>query len=371
MADDNPQSRYGLGNVRGFFVEFYLRERAFLVVLASLFLLAGVLYPYPGPARWLGFLIAGYAAIGNDSIQTIGTFISSNEKQRWWVLWCFIGGIFVLTVAYSWVYYGGDVSYGRLTHKGFNETPSSFEFLQVAAPIFLLMLTRLKMPVSTTFLLLSSFATEVKGIGSVLEKSLWGYVYAFVVAGVVWGVLSKILDRVFEGEPHPAWRPVQWVASGLLWSVWIMQDAANIAVYLPRSLSGLEFAAFAGSIFLGLGLLFYFRGEAVQEMVDEKSGVVDVRSATVIDLVYAAIMIYFKEMSDVPMSTTWVFIGLLGGRELAMAMHGTAVRNAKDALRLLGKDVLFAAIGLVVSLILAAAVNPLVREQILLFVGLQ
>ena len=40
------------------------------------------------------FLFAAYAAIANDSIQTIGTFIASNQDKKWWVLWIFIGGIF-------------------------------------------------------------------------------------------------------------------------------------------------------------------------------------------------------------------------------------------------------------------------------------
>ena len=93
----------------------------------------------PGIARWIGFLVAGYATVANDSIQTIGTFIASNRQKPvvivviyWWH--------FVATMTYSWVTYG-DVSYGRLASKGFSETPMSFSFLQVAAPIFLLILT--------------------------------------------------------------------------------------------------------------------------------------------------------------------------------------------------------------------------------------
>ena len=35
--------------------------------------------------------------------------------------------------------------------------------------------------------------------------------------------------------------------------------------------------------------------------------------------VYAFILYYFKELNDLPMSTTWVFVGLLSGRELAIS----------------------------------------------------
>ena len=93
---------------------------------------------------WVGFGIAAYSAVANDSIQTLGTFIASNKHRPWWVLWLFMGGIFLATAAYSWVNYGGDVSYGRLASKGFETAPTEFQWLQVAAPLFLLILTRLR-----------------------------------------------------------------------------------------------------------------------------------------------------------------------------------------------------------------------------------
>lgn len=347
------------------FVELAQRERGFLVFVGLAFLVTGATYDTPGIARWVGFLLAGYAAVANDSIQTLGTFLASNKGQRWWVLWLFIGGIFLATMGYSWVEYSGDVSYERLASKGFAEAPTEFSYLQVAAPVFLIILTRLKMPVSTTFLLLSSFASEAAGVGAVLTKSLSGYVLAFGIAIAVWLTLSKAFDRWFVGTPHPIWRPLQWLSTGVLWSVWLMQDAANIAVYLPRQLSAVEFLAFAGVIFVGLGVLFRMGGERIQEIVDEKSGVFDVRAATVIGFVYAIILFYFKLHSKVPMSTTWVFLGLLGGRELAMSLRGSTGQGWRGALKMMGRDVALATAGLVVSLVIAILVNDVVREAVL------
>lgn len=357
---DAPQRApyFGLANLRDSFVELVRREQNFIMMIAVGFLVVGGTYQNPGLGRWVGFIFAGYAAVANDSIQTIGTFIASNKKQKWWLLWLFIGGIFLVTVGYSFWANDGDVTYGRLASKGFSETPLEFSFLQVAAPLYLLILTRLRMPVSTTFLLLTSFSTSSGAVVGVLTKSLSGYVLAFGVAIAVWLLLSRSFDRWFQGEAHPAWRTAQWITSGALWSVWIMQDAANIAVYLPRQMNGLEFAGFAGFIFLGLGLLFRSGGERIQEIVDEKSSVVDVRPATIIDLVYAVILYYFKIVSDIPMSTTWVFLGLLGGRELAMALRGTSGRVPMMAFRLMARDGLAAGIGLAVSLLVAYFVNP-------------
>ncbi len=352
------------------FLELFRKERAFLVLVAVMFFVSGATYEMPAIARWVGFLIAGYAAVANDSIQTLGTFIASNKGQKWWVLWLFVGGIFLATVGYSWVVFDGDVSYQRLASKGFETAPTEFSFLTVAAPIFLIILTRLKMPVSTTLLLLSSFATKGSGVGSVLSKSFMGYGLAFGIAIVVWLSLTKLFDRWFQGEAGPIWRVLQWCSTGVLWSVWIQQDAANIAVYLPRQLDLVEFGAFAGVMFVGLGILFWQGGERIQEIVDEKSDVFDVRAATVIGFIYALILFYFKIHSKVPMSTTWVFLGLLGGRELAMALRRSGGPTWQGALRMMGRDAALAGTGLGVSLVLASLVNPVVRDALLASVGL-
>lgn len=355
----------GLSATYSRFVDLAMQERTFLLLLAAGFFLVGVTYQHPIAGAWVGFLFASYSAVANDSIQTLGTFIASNRDRQWWLLWLFIGGVFLVTVGYSWVVYDGDVSHQRLAAKGFETAPTSFSYLQVAAPLFLLILTRLKMPVSTTFLLLTGFTTSASSVGKVLGKSLSGYALALVLAIVVWSLLAKPLQRMMKGQAHPGWRVGQWCTTGLLWSVWLMQDAANVAVYLPRSLSLVELVLFAGTIFMGLGLLFRMRGERIQEVVEEKSDVVDVRAATLIDLVFAVILVFFKEMSNMPMSTTWVFIGLLSGRELAMTWTRTSKRSMKDTLRLITKDLAFVTIGLAVSIVLAVAVNDGFRKAVL------
>lgn len=348
------------------FYTIFREERTFLALIGIFFFIAGVTFPNAEIAKWVGFALAGYSAIANDSIQTIGTFIASNEDKKWWVLWLFIGGIFLATVSYSWYVYDGDVSYQRLASKGFSEAPTSFTFLQIAAPIFLLMLTRMRMPVSTTFLLLSCFAADASAIGSVLAKSLSGYLVAFLAAMAVWVVLSRVIKKFIKGQPHPIWTVFQWVTSGSLWAVWIMQDAANIAVYLPRSMSFTQFSIFALYIFFGLGILFYLRGDKIQKVVTEKSDVRDIRSATIIDFVYAVILYYFKIKSQIPMSTTWVFIGLLAGREIAMTFTDARGKGKplRTSLKLVGKDAGYALIGLAVSIALAIAINPGIDDEI-------
>jgi len=332
-------------------------EKSFLSFVIVAFMVAMFATPYPQIAMWVGFLFAAYAAVANDSIQTLGTFIASNQDKKWWVLWIFIGGIFLFTVGYSWYNYAGDVSHGRLMAKGFEVAPTEFHFLQIAAPVFLLILTRLRMPVSTTFILLTSFAAAPAAIGKVLAKSMSGYILAFFLGFIVFLAISKLAKKYFVGEAKFGWTIAQWITSGTLWSVWLMQDAANIAVYLPRDMAFSEFMGFALVIFAGLGLLLYYKGGRIQKIVTEKSVITDVRFATIVDFIYCIILFYFKLHSKVPMSTTWVFIGLLGGREVAMAIRNSGENSIATSFRLMFKDFSYAMIGLIISIAIAIGVN--------------
>ena len=353
-------------------------ERTFIILVTILFFIAGFIYPYPGVAMWFGFILAAYSAVSNDSIQTIGTFIASNAERKWYVLWLYIGAIFLVTVIVGWAINEGDVSFGRLQGEEDGmllfPQPDSFNFLQIAAPIFLLVLTRLRMPVSTTFLLLSSFAISPGAVGSVITKSLSAYLLAFGLGLVVWWSISNLTKKHFTGQPAAWWVVVQWLTSGTLWSVWIMQDAANIAIYLPRALSVEQLLAFSLIVFLGLGLIFFLKGDKIQDIVNEKSEVTDIRAATIIDFVYAGILVYKLTISTIPMSTTWVFIGLLGGRELGIRLRENvsgAERKGRvqRAFQMIGKDVGLATIGLIVSMAIAMAVNPTFRQEVISLFG--
>ena len=349
--------------------DFTKNERPFLIIVCILISIAGLITEYTYAAMWFGFALAAYSAIANDSIQTIGTFIISNQARKWYWLWLFIGLIWVGTITYSWFVFNGDVSFQLLSTPGLEKAPENFVFLQLAAPIVLLIMTRMRWPVSTTFLLLNVFTYKAGTIVSVMTKSFLGYVLAFSLAILVWFLLERFVKNYLKGEAKSYWMVLQWITSGTLWAVWIMQDAANIAVFLPRQLDTMEFIAYTGFVFLGLGLIFYLKGDKIQDIINEKTNVADVRAATLVDLVYAVILFYFKMYNNVPMSTTWVFIGLLAGREFAIALgkHGKAKK--RDAwlvrsFRLARKDMFKALSGLVVSLILAMIINKGVREEI-------
>lgn len=334
------------------FASLLNREKSFTGLMLLFFVAVLVFHDRPEIAMWIGFILGGYSAISNDSIQTLGTFLASNRKVHWSILWVFLAAIMVATFVYGWTHYAGDISYGRLTKI---PQPTEFKVIHLVAPIVLLILTRFKMPVSTTFLILSVFSSgEV--ISSMLNKTMIGYFVAFVSSLLIWGIIAKCKKYNIFFKPtynKNAWRIFQWFTTAYLWSSWLQQDVANLAVFLPRSLSIAQLIMVSGFMICGLGLLTYLKGGRIQEIVTEKTDVMDVRSASIIDLVLGTLLIVFKEWNNLPMSTTWVFLGLLAGREISLSRLSGHEKPYVRTLGLVMKDIALASIGLVVSIVIA------------------
>ena len=291
----------------------------------------------------IGFIFAAYSVIANDSVQTLGTWIASNnERFNWKIMWGCASAVLLYTLWYGWYTNGGDISYGRLNKIPFQE----IQWYHAAAPGLLLILTRIGVPVSTSFLVLSAFASTFV-LEKMLVKSMMGYAVAAVAAYVIWIGVTKLLDEAkpVKEEHKKAWRVAQWVTTGFLWFTWLSHDMANIAVFLPRQIPW-DLMVLVSLIFVfGLGYMFREGGGKIQNIVIEKHNTKYVRSATIIDAVYFLILLFFKEINDIPMSTTWVFVGLLCGRELAMATM-TGKEKFKTVFPLITKDFIKMMIGL-------------------------
>lgn len=409
----------------------------------------------------IGFLMAAYAIVGNDSIQTLGTFLYSNSHRPWWVLWLFSSTIMVGVILFGWNRHDGDPSYQRL-NKIYSKTVSESGVLEELAalealleadasgeavgatglvaglevsvaetksvfvkhpqeldsalaqleaaraellalrseptlspamvgaidatavalldfeeqlrshrdvsdfigwqyllpPIALLFLTRFGYPVSTSFLILITFQPAV--FGSMMTKSFLGYLVAFGSALLVYTTVMRLTEKRWRDDGErgikPIWVVFQWLSTGVLWSMWLIQDMANIFVYLPRRLEvGWLVFALVWMVVIQ-GIIYFSHGGKIQQVVQSKSNTHDVRSATIVDLIYGIVLYIFKIQSNVPMSTTWVFLGLLAGRELAFAFS-RADHNFRTATLLMGRDLYKAAVGLGVSVVLALVIN--------------
>lgn len=304
----------------------------------------------------IGFMLAAYSVIGNDSVQTLGTFIASNYKIfEWYWLWLAASAVLALTLIYGWTVYDGDISQGRLKKIPYIR----IEWYHALAPLILVVLTRVGIPVSTTFLVLSAFASTVV-LEKMLVKSIMGYGVASITAYVLWLGISCIINEKYDKvkkERRAFWRTLQWISTGFLWFSWLSHDMANIAVFLPRQLSPEMLAGVITLLCLWLGVIFYTHGGKIQKIVLEKSGTRFMRSATIIDCIYALILIYFKQMNSIPMSTTWVFVGLLTGRELAIANTYREKYHLGYVFPLIGKDFVKMMVGLGISVTIVLAIH--------------
>jgi len=302
-----------------------------------------------------GFFLASYAIVANDAIQTLGTFLSSNTKKPWWLLWAFACTLLTIVIVYSWVFNAGDVSYGRLAHI---PSPKYFNWVYVIPPIVLLTITKFGIPASTTFLVLSIFSTDII-IKKMLVKSFVGYIVAFIVAIIVYRFVSALLEKHFletNRSPNNIWVGAQWISTGFLWSQWLIQDLANIFAFLPRRL-GLNDLIFALLVMYALhAFVFIRRGGEIQKIVTNKINTADIRSATIVDIVYGIILFFFKELSQIPMSTTFIFVGLLAGREVAI-IYRLKLYPFSQVFKKVGPDAFKVLAGVFISLVLAVCLT--------------
>lgn len=342
---------------------------------------------------WLGFGLAAYSVVGNDVIQTLGTFLTSNEKSfPWWVLYIFAASI--LSYALIQGYLQEDISYGRLDKYHESLATLDYKWYYLLPPIVLLMITRSGIPVSTTFMILTLFSlngipnefgpmissvidSDTK-LGGMIIKSILGYIVAFSAAIVIYLIISKLTEQHFIKNPikpnrRYVWIVLQWLSTGFLWYQWLTQDLANIYVYL-RGGNDLPLTSFIITLCIFLGLLayiFYRQGGAVQNVVRSKTNTSDIRSATFIDFIYGVVLYVFKYDSfmgfdyqfpwtgNLPMSTTWVFIGLLAGREIGMRIILDNRKLSKNTMSMVFSDLGKVFFGLLVSVILVFIIKLL------------
>lgn len=308
----------------------------------------------------IGFGLAAYAVISNDVIQTLGTFLSSNAKRHWVVLWLYAAVILSVTLIIGWYINSGDVTYGRLSKI---PLPGQVEWWYILPPLILLLITQFGLPVSTTFMILSVFSSS-QVIEKMVIKSVTGYSVAFAFAFIVYLVIARkfesksSLDKMNVKKQKNFWLIFQWFSTGFLWSQWLIQDFANIYVYLPRQLNVTQLVLSLVFILLLLAFVFKRKGGKIQNVVIQKTNSANIRSATLIDLTYGIVLYVFTVVNPIPMSTTWTFVGILAGREYAInfLLHKHLIQ---DTYKKIFKDLYKVNIGLAISVIIAILIQQL------------
>ncbi len=303
-----------------------------------------------------GFLLSLYACVSNDAIQTLGTFLNTTKERPVWQIWLYVSMVMIITFVSGWIINDGDMAFGRLDRIPHAQV---FYWWHILPPLILLYLTRKGIPVATAFLIISIFSAP-KVIGLMVAKSFVGYVIALISSMVLYFFIARRVEKIFlymKNKPiSKPWVVAKWLSTAFLWSAWLLQDGAVLFVYLPRQLNLWQMIV-SLSIFAGLlYILCYRRGGEIQNIVKLKTNTQDPRSATIIDCVYAVILIYFQTVNNIPMSTTWVFLGVLAGREIALYNRLRFITEKKVYKHLI-KDLTKAIVGLVVSIAVVFILN--------------
>jgi len=324
------------------------------------------------PLAIASFVLAGYAVIGNDALQTLGPFLAANRGRTPRLLqFAWLGLLLAAVLLLGWWWGEGDPAWGRLQTFA---PLTDLRWIDLLPSLSVLLLTQWGAPVSTSFLVLT--AVDPASVQPLLRHSLAGYGLGLVVGLLAWGVLLRRLESTPSDQPpdgadasDPAaataespgegalllWLALQWVTTGWLWSQWLVQDLANIYIYLPRRLG---LGAMAGSLavlLVGLALLMAENGGAIQQRLATKTNSSDPRSTALLAGIYGLVLFVMGRISSYPLSTTWAFLGLLAGRELALLRLGG--RDGRAALASLAQDLVRAALGLGISLAVALGVR--------------
>ena len=307
---------------------------------------------------WIIVSLALFTSVVNNSFQIFGTFFLINKKTPKLKMFLFILIIFILTIFFSWIFCNHQIHFEKLNSIPYSNNLMLSSFL---APFVLMLLTYKKIPVSTTFLFVSLFSsTDV--LHSIVSKTLHMYILAFLIGFILWKyiypVIMKYLNRYVDlnkaNENIKFWFVLQYFSTALLWFAWLFSNMSSVLVFAPREFSIKDLIL----LFILAGFVIYYlvdnMGGSMQHIVKNKQGTSNVKSATIINIIYGILIYIFQFEVNIPISTTWVFIGLMGGREFAITSNSNiAIISSiaqKNAVKKIILDFLYATIGVIISL---------------------
>ena len=187
-------------------------------------------------------------------------------------------------------------------------------------------------------------------------------VISFLLYGLGLWLLEKQFSRSIESSSTALpkrWLILQWFSTAWLWCQWMIQNADSLYAYLPRRLSLEELFLSIAVTSAALALIFAWGGGPIQTIIRRKINIHDIRSAPLIDLVFGMILFtraLTLSMSMIPLRTTWVFLGVLAGRELALVsrLHKA---SPGQAIKQLVRDLFEASVGVGVSIAVASSLQ--------------
>ena len=319
--------------------------------LKLLFLiLPSILIFYFGNYALLITFLSVFSVLENSSFQIFGTFLSSNKENSFYKIFLFIVLIFIAVLFFEWNINNGRLDFGRLTNFDYNPYVG---LKALTAPLLLFFLTYKKIPVSTTFVLLSGFMTK-HTVDMMLAKTATSYLVSFIFGYYIWYILDKrFKDKItkFDEKDTNFWKNIQILSNIVLIVMWITSNNGNLIVSLPRNFTISSFLLYLSFCAITIAYIILSKGGKMQKsIIDAKKGLNNPKTGSIINMVFSSIILAFQFISTTPIATTWAFIGLLSGREFALSMKKHGSVNKITILKIL-KDLSVLIYGLIVTFI--------------------
>lgn len=300
---------------------------------------------------WILTILTTYHIMANNAVQIIGMFVASNDKKDKLKIWLLLSVIFVLTVLISWLFFDKQLHFSLLNSIQYNENLS---ILLIFLPIILYFFTKKNIPISATFLIIPIFSNN-NTLQSMVVKTLISYFLSFTISFIFWYFLYikyKNFIDIEKNNNKNRWIIIEYLSTAMLLGIWLVTSTCTFTIFLPRVFTIKYLILFIIVGIFSILVILYNDNTTIKKIIGNKSDI-NYKSGAIFNILFAMIMLSVQYISKIPITSTWVFLGVLAGRELAIAVSKKN-NNSLNIIQSLKNDLsdLYSAIlGIIFSLV--------------------
>ncbi len=302
--------------------------------------------------NWLVMTTVMYNVMVNNFIQTLGTFNVSNKYAKKWKIFLYLASIFIAYFVYTWLKYDGNIRKGSLRHIEYKD---SFGYSLLLLPILVALFNYFGIPVSIAFLSIPLFISgEI--VKAMIAKAFLNYFLAFAISFIFWNILYVEFKKILKKKDnHKFWMIVEYISIGILWCCWLNTCVSSFMVFLPPKLDlkHLLLLLVIGTIIISI-ITILRSNDKMEQIIEEKTDVNNIMFSVLFNVLHSVVLVVLKLNSEVPIATSWIFTGLLDGRELGIVTkksNSFSDQKYKLCLKKIVRDLCFNTIGIIISLL--------------------
>lgn len=302
--------------------------------------------------NWFIMITVMYNVMANNFIQTLGTFNVSNKYTKKWKIFLYLVMIFIVYFIYTWLRHDGNIRKGSLRYIEYKE---SFSYSILLLPILVATFNHFRIPISVTFLSIPLFISG-DVIKTMVIKAFINYFLAFAISFIFWNILYVEFKKILKNKNnHQFWMIIEYISIGILWCCWLNTCVSSFMVFLPPKLDlkHLILLLIVGSVVISIITIFR-PNDKMEQIIEEKTDVKNIMSSVLFNILHSVVLLLLKLNSEVPIPTSWIFTGLLDGRELGIVTkksNSFSDSKYKLCLKKITRDLCFNTIGIIISLL--------------------